>query len=683
MRLEIFGKEILNLQRFEEKPVSGDSGKPKRFTNDINYQTLYRTRQDIATWRQAVQRAESYISPNRTEYYRLLKDIALDNHLSAVIMQRKSAVLGRDFCLKNESDEEVEDKEELLESEWFYKVLDLALDSMYYGFSLVDLGELDSYEFNNLMLIPRQYVKPELNIVTANSSDLTGIAINDPKYKKWNLYFCKDAYDLGILMKAAPLVLWKKNALAFWSEHTEKFAQPMRVGKTDVNDDAQLKNMEAALRNMGSSFWAVMDKDDSIDLLTSNFGNANTIYENLIDVCNKELSKLILGQTGTTDEKSYAGSANVHKGVLADIIESDCKFLEYQINKNVLPILNMHGFGFEGLKFEFEYKEEPSKEEKAKIDASFMPYVKFDKEYLEETYGIKLAEESMEVDSEKKSLTNSNDFTNSFECKDLSAFYSAKCEVCYTNEITDEVLNLFSEEDKQRFYDGIQSGLYTRESLPVWMYEAIAVALFLNVCKEWGYNSIDEALQSSDAGVLRDFQTNIYIFAGAKVFNLVNEVMSNSITKDNVFGSFNKYNEEYLGAEYTTSALSAASALKWIKQIQVNKDSFKILQYVTKRDNRVRPSHQTLDGIIKPVNSEFWNVYYPPNGWGCRCRVSQLRSGDITDTSNFKNPDDVLDYFLFNPGEDKMIFSDKHPYFDITPQYKEYARLNFGLPIPY
>lgn len=49
------------------------------------------------------------------------------------------------------------------------------------------------------------------------------------------------------------------------------------------------------------------------------------------------------------------------------------------------------------------------------------------------------------------------------------------------------------------------------------------------------------------------------------------------------------------------------------------------LQYSTAGDERVRRSHRTLDGITLPMESKFWDWYYPPNGWGCRCTVIQRR----------------------------------------------------------
>ena len=43
-------------------------------------------------------------------------------------------------------------------------------------------------------------------------------------------------------------------------------------------------------------------------------------------------------------------------------------------------------------------------------------------------------------------------------------------------------------------------------------------------------------------------------------------------------------------------------------------------QYATARDERVRITHVALDTLTYPKSSEFWRIYWPPNGYNCRCQ---------------------------------------------------------------
>jgi len=153
--------------------------RPKRFTTTkVVDDGLSRRSQDVGKWRQAVINAESNINPNRTEYYRLLKDVALDSHLSAIIEQRKNSVLCREVCFKKSDGVEDEEKTNLFKKEWFDKLLGYALDAKYYGFTLVDFGQVIDFNFPDITTVKRQYVKPELGIVVPNTAAINGIGIS-------------------------------------------------------------------------------------------------------------------------------------------------------------------------------------------------------------------------------------------------------------------------------------------------------------------------------------------------------------------------------------------------------------------------------------------------------------------------------------------------------------------------
>ncbi len=52
-------------------------------------------------------------------------------------------------------------------------------------------------------------------------------------------------------------------------------------------------------------------------------------------------------------------------------------------------------------------------------------------------------------------------------------------------------------------------------------------------------------------------------------------------------------------------------------------------QYDAVNDSRTRPTHAALDGKVFPADHEFWDTWYPPNGYRCRCGVSTLSQRQV------------------------------------------------------
>jgi len=79
---------------------------------------------------------------------------------------------------------------------------------------------------------------------------------------------------------------------------------------------------------------------------------------------------------------------------------------------------------------------------------------------------------------------------------------------------------------------------------------------------------------------------------------------------------------------FRTNVQTAYMAGRYAAQMQ-NIDDHPYWQYVAILDSHTRPSHRAMNGKVFRYDDPFWQSYYPPNGWGCRCRVTTRSSDDI------------------------------------------------------
>lgn len=171
-----------------------------------------------------------------------------------------------------------------------------------------------------------------------------------------------------------------------------------------------------------------------------------------------------------------------------------------------------------------------------------------------------------------------------------------------------------------------------------------------------------------------------YIFSGIKTFHELNEAFPSLLDENGDRKPFERflndvrkidetYNSNYLRAEYNFVQASAEMAAKW-EQYSEDGDRY-LLQYRTAHDDKVRPEHAALDRITLPMSDLFWESYYPPLSWNCRCSVVQVRRGKYEETPHneamsrgeeaFAN-NEKLNMFRFNSGIQGKTMPDYNPY---------------------
>lgn len=181
-----------------------------------------------------------------------------------------------------------------------------------------------------------------------------------------------------------------------------------------------------------------------------------------------------------------------------------------------------------------------------------------------------------------------------------------------------------------------------------------------------------------------ELKKNIYAFSGAKTYAQLQQLNSLLYDQDGKLRPFNEYmvyarklnrqyNVNWLQSEWQTARTAAQMAEKW-QRIQESKNIFPNLKFRTVGDDRVRDDHRALDGIIKPIDDDFWSKYYPPLDWRCRCDV--VATAETVTT--YKEKDLPAVNFKGNVGKDAEIFTKKGTFFKLA-NTNENAKRNLEL----
>lgn len=304
----------------------------------------FRTTQSIGKWRQAMILAEDVELPDNSYLMDLYDDVVLDAHLSAVMNVRRLKVTGKVFHIKNRSSGEVNEVlTTIFQKEWFYSILNVMMDAVFYGTQLFELEMIGEGEFK-VNVIPKRNFESKISEFYVDSWEkYNGEDYAD--YLHQNLFeLTHSSGEFGLILKACPHALVKKDVMAFWAEYTEIYGMPIRIGKTNIRDKDRAQELNSSLRDLGSSAYAVLDESEDLEFLESSKSTNHEIYSSRAEFANSEMSKIILGQTMTTDDGASLSQSEVHERVMSSIEMADLKWIDRWVTHVLIPRMRFLGF---------------------------------------------------------------------------------------------------------------------------------------------------------------------------------------------------------------------------------------------------------------------------------------------------------------------------------------------------
>jgi phage gp29-like protein len=340
---------IQSIQNLTKRiPKNGDA------LGKIIAEQLERAQRRIDQWRDYVQSAEDIDNPDRQALMEYYKDFIDDYQLHATRQSRTLKAISGEFHIYNE-DGSINEQEtrKFMDPQghphkWFRDFMTFVMDSKFWGWEAIQLGDVVDDMFKWVEKIPEENQVPyydamvkDANMSYLPDSDAT-IEFSDPRYDTWVVRYGSKT-DLGLINKCAPYIIWKQ-VFGSWSQHASVFGMPLRHMKTNLADNERRQNAIEALENQTGAAYIISDLMDEFEMFEQKGGgDPHNIYGEFIDKCDSAISKIVLSQTGTTDEKAYSGSAQVHERTEDSIIFSDKLDIKNVVNDMLIPRMKKIG----------------------------------------------------------------------------------------------------------------------------------------------------------------------------------------------------------------------------------------------------------------------------------------------------------------------------------------------------
>lgn len=343
------------------KNISKNAPKEANALDKVIAEQLDRISKNITDWRTNVDSAEDINTPDRQELMEMYRDFVDDYQLFAVMQTRILKSTSGGFKILDENNEvDEEEQKKFMDPQgfplpWFRDFMKFVMDSKFYGWTAIQLGDVIDDKFESVEKIPEENQVPYFDSMVKNAnmsffpdSD-NAIDLSKDPYDTWVIRTGSKT-DLGLINKCAPYIIWKQ-VFGSWSQHASVFGMPLRVGKTDLADNQRKQNLINAFKDATGASYIIQDSLDEVSVIEQKGGgDPHNIYGELINKCDQAISKIVLSQTGTTDEKAFAGSAGVHSQTQDDIIFSDKLDIKSVVNQLLIPRMKKIGMISEGKK---------------------------------------------------------------------------------------------------------------------------------------------------------------------------------------------------------------------------------------------------------------------------------------------------------------------------------------------
>lgn len=364
---------------------------PATYAPRVVEKVISQARRDIADWKWSKQLATSPSDPKMYLLQETFTDIAGDALLTSQMNNRREQTISAPFEMVTPDDKVDDYITKLIQDiPITIDILGYMWDSEWYGDSVVEQSVKNGVK--SVELINRRNIIPANGKFYPDTSMNNYIEYRDTReFGSWILEF--NSGGIGMLDKVVPHVLFKKFAQSCWSELCEIYGIPPRVMKTETRDPAMLDRAEAMMREVGAAAWFIIDNTEEFQF--ANGVNTNgDVYNNLIHLCNNEISMLVSGAIIGQDTKNGNESKEkISISLLDRLVNADKRMAEMYMNSIVIPSWIRIGW-IPATTSRFRFKAVEDTDKLWTYTKELLPHKEVDNAFIEEKFGIRVTDKT-------------------------------------------------------------------------------------------------------------------------------------------------------------------------------------------------------------------------------------------------------------------------------------------------
>lgn len=347
---------------------------------------------------------------------KLYQDLARDGHAGAVLRKRRAAVVSREWTVDAASEDPADERaaqlaRAALKRVRFDRACQGLLSAVLTGWAVAEIiweqAELELEDGSRgTFVVPadirvrnaRRFVwdrEMRLRLLTW-AQPIDGEPVPDRKFlvARWWAEENEDPYGRGLGHDLFWPTYFKRNGVALWNALIEKFGQPFVYAEypqgTPDGDRVQLLQ---AVQDLARGAGLVVPQGTLVKFLEAGMGGSATgrLHADLIQVMDDEISKVVLGETLTTEAGATGARAmsETHDGVREELADADADWLSAELNETLLAwITEINLPGANPPTVWRRRMEQPDLQARAKLDETLFK-IGFEptEEYVRETYG--------------------------------------------------------------------------------------------------------------------------------------------------------------------------------------------------------------------------------------------------------------------------------------------------------